>query len=410
MKKMLCVLGFLAAILPGAGAASLSFKSPEQFILPENQSVTNELWLLTAGADIRGTVEDDLIAVGSTLIVAGDLRRDLWALGNEVDFTGRAAGHTRLAGRTLEIQGAVGGNLLAIGQSVSVSAGSEVAGDALLLGEDIVVEGRMHGRTRLYAPRVTLSGIFDGTVHIQAEDIVVHPSAEIRGDLIYISSRDLILDQRVKLSGELIREEPLAALHKPTMTLSQIVSIQLLLFLAALLVALPFLAAFPGYAGCSVRWLRQSGWKCALTGFAAFGLFPMAIVILPFTLVGIPLSAVLLLVFLLLLYLSKFVVGLAVGGWILRRRGPLPFWRAMSTLGFGLVLLYVLINVPVLGLAVWLLTVWLGLGSLILAAASPLAPEAATPPPLPGPAADFPPRPPPIPPSTETRKPEDMKE
>jgi hypothetical protein len=155
-----------------------------------------------------------------------------------------------------------------------------------------------------------------------------------------------------------------------------------------------------------VQWLKQSGWKCALAGFAAFGLFPMAIIILPFTLVGIPLSAVLLLLFLLLLYISKFAVGLALGGWILRRRGPLTFWRAVSTLGFGLVLLYILVSLPVIGLAVWLLSLWLGLGSLILAAVTPPTPaEAAVPPPVPGPEG-FPRPPPPLPPSfPETKKP-----
>ncbi|MBU1694696.1 MAG: hypothetical protein KKC51_12125 [Verrucomicrobia bacterium] len=406
MRKYLGILVLLALSLRGAEATGLSFKSPEQFVLADDQAVTNELWLLTAAADIRGTVEDDLIAVGSTLIVAGDLRRDLWALGESVDFTGRSAGHVRIAGRTLEVRGTTSGNLLAIGQSVRLSAESEVSGDAVLLGEDVVVEGRVRGRTRIFAPRVTLSGKFDGTVHLNAQDIVVQPGTEIRGDLVYTSSRDLILDQRVVLSGELIREEPVAPVfQRPTMGLSQVVSIQVLLFSAALLVALPFLAAFPGYAGRSVQWLKHSGWKCALAGFAAFGLFPMAIIILPFTLIGIPLSAVLLLLFLLLLYISKLVVGLALGGWILRRRGPLTFWRAMSTLGFGLVLLYVLVSLPGIGLAVWLLCLWLGLGSLILAAVIPTPAATAEPPPLPGPEG-FPRPPPPLPPSfPETKKP-----
>lgn len=396
MKIFAGILGTVLAV--SAAAAPLSFQRPEAFILEEEQALTNELWLVTAAADIRGAIADDLFAVGGTLLVAGDLGRDVWALGKEVDFTGRAAGHARIAGSVLDIRGTADGNLIALGRSVSMTAGSAVNGDAVLAGEDVVVEGRIGGRAQIYAKRLTLSGRFENTVRVFAEDIVVHPGTEIRGDLEYTAPRDLILDQRVVLAGQLIRKEPL--IPTPSTSLREVISAQMLLFSAALLVAMPFLAVFPRYAGRSVRLLRGSAWKCALAGFAAFALFPMAILILPFTIVGLPLGVMLLLAFLLLLYLSKFIVALALGGWLLRRRGPAPFWRALSTLAFGLVLLYVLVSLPGIGLAAWLLTLCLGLGSLLLSVFLPAPEEPPAPPPLPSPGA-VPPAPPPLPPSME---------
>lgn len=396
MKRFAGILGAVLAL--SAAAAPLSFQRPEAFILEEEQALTNELWLVTAAADIRGAIADDLFAVGGTLLVAGDMGRDVWALGKEVDFTGRAAGHTRIAGSVLDIRGTADGNLIALGRSVSMTAGSAVNGDAVLAGEDVVVEGRIGGRAQIYAKRLTLSGRFENTVRVFAEDIVVHPGTEIRGDLEYTAPRDLILDQRVVLAGQLIRKEPL--IPTPSTSLREVISAQMLLFSAALLVAMPFLAVFPRYAGRSVRLLRGSAWKCALAGFAAFALFPMAILILPFTIVGLPLGVMLLLAFLLLLYLSKFIVALALGGWVLRRRGPATFWRALSTLAFGLVLLYVLVSLPGIGLAAWLLTLCLGLGSLLLSVFLPAPEEPPAPPPLPSPGA-VPPAPPPLPPSME---------
>ncbi|HOW97211.1 MAG TPA: hypothetical protein P5567_02090 [Kiritimatiellia bacterium] len=393
----------LLLLAASAGAAPLSFEAPEEpFVLDEEQALTNELWLVAPAADIRGAVQDDLFAVGGTLLVAGAMGRDVWALGNEVDLTGRAAGHARLLGRALDIRGSVAGNLIGLGGSVGLAADSEVGGDAVLVGEDVTVEGRIGGRAQIYAQRATLSGRFGGTVRLYANDIVVHPGTEIRGDLEYTSSRDLILDERVALTGQLIRKEAAApALRSTPASWSEALSIQLLLFSAALLVALPFLAVFPGYAGRAVRLLRQSGWKCALAGVAAFALFPMAALILPLTIVGIPLAVVLLLLFILLLYASKFILALAVGGWLLRRRGALSFGRAISTLAVGLALLYGLVNVPGMGLAIGLIILWLGLGSLVLAALAPPSDGAAEPPPLPEPAGG----PPPVPPFPGSKQP-----
>lgn len=393
----------LLLLAASAHAAPLSFQAPDDpFILAEDQALTNELWLVAPAADIRGGVQDDLFAVGGTLLVAGAMGRDVWALGSEVDLTGRAAGHARLLGRALDIRGSVGGNLIGLGGSVGLSADSEVGGDAVLAGEDVTVEGRIGGRAQIYAQRVTLSGRFGGTVRVVADDIVVHPGTEIRGDLEYTSPRDLILDERVALAGQLVRKEAaVPAIRSTRASWSEALAIQLLLFSAALLVALPFLAVFPGYAGRAVRLLRQSVWKCALAGVAAFALFPMAVVILPLTIIGIPLAIVLLLLFVLLLYASKFILALAVGGWILRRRGALSFGRAVSTLALGLAVLYALVSAPGLGLAIGLLILWLGLGSLVLAAVWPPSDEIAEPPPLPASAG----QPPPVPPFPENPQP-----
>lgn len=369
-------------------ADALDFKSPERYELSADQSLSNELWLVTTEANLAGTFEDDLFVAGNRLILAGLFRGDVWAAGSEVIFGGRAERHARLAGKAVTITGSVKGNLIAAGKTVQLESSSRVEGDAVLMAENLVADGELTGKARLYATRVTLGGRVGGDVILQADDIVVRPGTEIKGDLVYTSSRDLILDQRVALGGQLIREEPAeASVSWPRLSWRETASLQIAFFTAAMCVALPFLLAFSGYAGRSVRILRASVWKCLLTGVLAFGLLPMASVAAFFTIIGIPLSLLLAVWYALMLYTSKFIIALALGGHLLRRRGPQPFGRALGALLVGLATLYALTMVPLLGGAVSLMSLWLGLGAMILAL---FITDVPVPPPLPQPLDTFP--------------------
>lgn len=302
----------------------------------------------------------------------------------------------RLMGRAVEVDGPVEGNLTAAGTAVTLRPGTVVDGDALLAGENVVVQGEVGGDVRVYASTVTLNGGFDGDVRVAAEDIVVMPGTRIDGDLVYTTTKDLFLDPKVALGGQLVRkdvEAPELGVSPPSWRRSA--GLNVFFYVCALLVAVPFIALFPHYTGRAVRLVRQSVLKCALAGLVGLCLVPMAAVFALVTVVGMPLGILLLLAYTILLYLSKIVVALALGGMLLRRRGPQAFGRALTALSLGLLIIYALSAIPAAWFAVWFVVVLLGFGALLLAMPSSLAPEAALPP-----SASPPPVPPPQPPLT----------
>lgn len=388
MRTWLASLALL--VVTGATAPAIQFRTADAYVLQSDQTVTEELWLVTGTADIRGTAEDDVFAVGnafdaaSSTTLSGAFGNDVWAVANTVTVTGRVKEHGRLLANTVELGGRIGASLAAAGSSIRLAKASEVAGDAILFCENALLEGEVGGNLRLFAYSVTLSGKFAGNVRVVAEDIVVMPGTEIKGNLTYTSSKELFLDQNVALGGQLVRKEVTKPAEAPSYgpRLNEVVVTQAFLYLCALVVALPFVAIFAPFAGRAVRLIRQSSWKCALVGLAAFCLMPMLGVFALFTIIGIPLSVILLATYGLMIYLSKIVVALVVGGVLLRRRGPQPFSRVFTALSLGLILLYALAALPTVGLIVWFLTVLLGFGGMVLAVFAPLAPAAAEPPPL----------------------------
>ena len=390
MRRFLIVFLLLVS---SAIAPAIQIVNTDGFTLNPGQTITNECWVVAKAVEVNGTVKDDFLAVclGGPMLfgnarLRGDFHNDVWALGNSVEFTGAAAEHVRLfsAGEII-VGGKVGISAVAVGKAVTLTTNSVINGDALLVGRSVVVAGDVRGNLRVFAGAATLNGRIDGNVRIAAEDIVVMPGTKIGGDLVYTSPKDLFLDpENVELDGQLVRKELEAFQVKASPpTLSDIIVSQTYFYLCALVAGIPFVAIFPRFTGQAVRRVRQSAWKCALVGFIALCLIPMTSVFVMFTLIGIPLSLLLLLVYAILIYLSKIIVALGIGGMALRRHGPQPFSRVFAALSLGLIALYVVTALPWIGSITAFAVLLTGLGGMVFAIfSSQVAEDLPLPPPI----------------------------
>jgi len=366
-RRFLIAAGFL--LLACTCASAIRFERTETYRLPEGESQADELWLIADSADSAGVYEDDFFGlVGTTSTLSGVYRNDLWILGDEIVMSGDAEEHARFMGRVLRVSGTVGKSLAAAASSVSIHSEGVVKGDAVLFGENVLIEGEIGGGARIMAVSVTVTGRIHGNLRVVADDIVILPGAYIGGDVVYTSSRELVLDDKVTVGGQLRRKDVEATdVTQQRSSITQTFTLQAFLYLCAIVAALPFVGIFPQFTGTAVRKLRQSAWKCGLVGIAAFCLLPMIAFFAFITIIGIPLSLILMTVYLLFIYLSKVIVALVIGGIAMSRRGPQPFSRVFAALSMGLLLLYLLGALPYIGFMVWILTTLFGLGALVLA-------------------------------------------
>jgi len=250
----------------------------------------------------------------------------------------------------------------------------------------------MHGRTRIYGSQVTLSGTFDGDVTITASDINVMPGTHIAGNLYYLMNKDLILDSKVEIGGKLIKQEPVAVTQPTGLSLAAVL-LQVGLFFGAMLVGMAFISILPSVVAMSVHHLSESFWRCLVIGFATFCLVPMTAFFLLFTVIGLPLALVMLLAYIILVYLSKIIVGIYLGHLILRRKNSGPVSLLLPLLAMGLFVIYLGTSLPFpIDILIWFVSTFLGLGALVstildrrtpVMVAYPKKP-AEPPPPLPG--------------------------
>ena len=355
----------LALLLTCAGAvqaSALEIVNVRDYRLGTDETARVELVVVADDIQVRGTAEDDLFLISakplrgvpsflsgdrsasdtnaataarSTILLSGSAKNDVWAVGDDVSLTGTVGDHARMAAfDTLLVNGGIGRSLIACAGTVRLGDRADVSGDADLYGDELLISGRIGGRLKARGSKITLAGHVGGNARLEAEDIVVMPGAEIHGNLTYECPKELILDKDVKLDGRLIRAPAVAAPRARGLTEAG-VALQIALYLGALLVGMLFTILFPSAMIRSVQHVEQSHWKCLLAGYVAFCLIPIVAFFSLFTVVGIPLSVVLLLGYAVLLYVSKFVTAFVVGHLILRRRGRLRRVRSLSRSCWG---------------------------------------------------------------------------
>ena len=200
------VLLLLACLAPDL-APALEFLHVDRFALAAGQTCTGETWVSARTVDLQGACADDLLVAATTLSASGTLNRDWWAAATDtVTFSGRVGGRARLAAlQMLALDGVFENSLLAAANTVRLGTGCVVRGDAALAGESVISQGEVGGNLSVTAVRATVGGVVRGSVRLIGNDLVVMPGTEIRGDLLYTSSRELFLDGSVRLGGQIRR-------------------------------------------------------------------------------------------------------------------------------------------------------------------------------------------------------------
>lgn len=366
MKRTAAIVLAFAAAVTARGAA-LDVTSGNRIELHADEAYARPVLLWGVDVRLAGQAMDDLFVAAQTLEIAGRAAGDVWALADQIVFSGTAADHVRLAGTTVRISGTLERGLLAIGQTVKIASDAEVRGPATIRASDVILEGAVRGPVRIVARDVTLAGTIGGEARITADDIVALPRARIEGALAYTSPREFFPDPRATLGGPLVRI-PAAETQS---------ALPLIFFVGALLAGIPFVLIFPRFAGAGVRAIRETFATSLLIGLVAVGVLPAAILFGSITVVGLPLALVAAAAGATLLYLGQFPAALALGGWLLRRRGPQSAGIALAALAAGLSALHLLAAIPVAGPIVSLAARLAGFGALLRT----LTARRATPPP-----------------------------
>ncbi len=373
---------FLLLLAPVCRAQT---NSADKYVLGPTNVLGEELYAFVQAADIAGTITDDAVIFAATdAKISGTISNDLWmAAANTIEISGRVGDHARVAARSVEISGTFRRGLAAAGQTVALATNSVVGEDACLAGVSVTMEGRVGSNALIRAVNATIGGHIHGAVHVNAQDIAVLPNTKIDGDFVYTSPKELFLDKSVVLGGRLTRQT--AAVVSPGEIIAAQLAGTFMMAVAAFLTGVVFLSLLPRFVGNSVRLLRHSPWRCAVTGALASVLVVVSASLSAPTIVGLPLSFSLLGGMLLFVYLGNIIVALAIGSTVLRQHGPQAFLGVLMTFVLGLVVLYMLKSLPYLGAVIGLFGWFAGAGALILnmLAGQRMMP-AQEPPPIPG--------------------------
>ena len=358
-------LFFIAlACLFSISAHATQFLATNAYTVVEDQTILDEVWVVADTVQADGSFGNDLFAAsGGDLSLKGTYEGNLWgAAGTTATLDGEGRRNVRLAGQTLRINGKIAGNLMAMGNTVIIGTDASIGGNARLIGSSVVVEGTVMGNVSINSARtVTLGGRIEGDVKVVSAEINLSPSARIDGNLGYTSSQELIPADGV-VGGKLERVTP----QPPPLLSMERAKAHALWFFAAFLVGVPFITLFPMTTAMASLLARKSPMKCLAVGFVASFLLPVFGMMSISSIIGLPLGALIMASWGILVYVSRIIMGLMIGTLILRS-GNASIGRVLMSMSSGLAIIYLATLIPSIGLPVQLTVVWMGMGSLLLA-------------------------------------------
>lgn len=197
----------------------------EVYVLPEGETIEDDLVIFAREVTIDGTVEGDLVAFGQVIIVNGVVAEDVIAAGAEVQINGAVQDDVRAAGAAVHINGLVGDDVFVAGGSfvpvlgaIPVQAGDRTVISGLRTGPTASIGGTgyfagglgtLEGvfREDLFAAigQLTFNAEVEGNARLYAESLTFGASANVAGDLRYAASTET---GTARAGGVIVREEP----------------------------------------------------------------------------------------------------------------------------------------------------------------------------------------------------------
>lgn len=324
------------------------------------------------------TVKDDLAAVGRRIDAAGKTVGNIFLLGAWVNLSGTSSRSSFVAGRTIMVSNSTGDDLMAAGADVDISgkvannagiAGGQVTWatparvgrDLHIAGGSILVQGDVGRNLTVAGGDVSIDGKIGGNAVIRATSLTVGPDAVIKGNLTYDGENRPSIRPGAKIMGKTVYHH-LSMARTHTSGAWNFAGWLLSLF-AALLVGLIVTAIAPRSADETADKVLMMPIHSVLIGFIVLVMVPIASIVLMLTVIGIPLGLITLIAYLISLYVGPIFVGLAIGRSIFRGQHR-PNGRLYLDLIVGLVILWLLCALPVIGGLIKFLSILLGLGSL----------------------------------------------
>jgi hypothetical protein len=246
-----------------------------------------------------------------------------------------------------------------------------LTGNMLLIANSVDLQGDVTGKVRIVAATVKVAGHVPGRLYIIADHIEVQPTAVIDGRLKYIASSLKQADQAI-VDGKL-QPWPDQRINSRLHTLAQ--GFPWVLYTCLVLLGLISILSMQRFSSRLVIKVKQRPWMSLITGVALVFLTPWVILTAILSIVGIPLSILLLGFYVLSLSLAyvyaAWLIGRSMLSIFIKQQGTHGFFTQLIALILGLFLLYLIGMLPILGKLVKFVALFIGLGGIALTLMSP---------------------------------------
>jgi len=381
-RKLLSAFSLFALLALTVVTPAYAFegRSGNDVVIQQNEVINDDLYVSAQTFTLNGTVKGDVVVGAQTVIINGTVDGDVIAAAQTVVINGTVSDNVRIAGAALQIgnKAQVGSDVIAAGGSLEIQQGSQIGRDVVVGSGQVLMAGDVTRNVWAGTGGLDLRGSVGGDVHAYVNvdensktsppmqmymgqspimippvqpGLTVEDNAKVGGDLQYTGTVDVPIPTAV-VAGKVSRVAPQVNNQKVaaprvitpaekvlTWVLGLLRSMVTLILIGLLLIWL-----FPKFMQALPEKLKTQPWPSLGWGAIAWSAFFFALlaILLVMILGGIvfglltlgglsgtiiwlgifSLFGLTVLFILVTSFLTKVVVGDAIGKWLLKQTNP----------------------------------------------------------------------------------------
>jgi predicted anti-sigma-YlaC factor YlaD len=360
---LLSVIALLTVFSSSSFAMDVRRGGNQPVTVPPGETVDDTLVAFGTSVDVDGTVNGDVIAFARRVNIRGTVKGSVISFGQQVEVEGTVEGSVVGMAQAIRASGQIAKNLYAFGQEIMMGTKGRVAGNLAAFSAVSNIDGNIGRDLMAFGGSTDIHGEIARNVFAWSRVLSVLAPAHIGGNLTaHVRQRENVhVDTGAKVDGKTDIE---VAVPPPSRysTLSFYIW-QIIWVCAAFLTGMVAFWLFPALARVN---LDTGNALLIATGLGFLGVIvpPIAAIISSITLIGLPLGLITLVAWVVAGYLAKIIIAVFLGRSLLAGRDaqapPLPVMLLA-----GLVPIFVAINLPFVGGLINFLLVLLGLGALL---------------------------------------------
>ncbi len=354
-----------------SSAMAAEFRADKKWgnITLDKEEKVKNLYTVGNMISIDGDIEKSLYAGGNVITVNGNVEGNIFVGGNTMVIRGNVGDSVHAGGSNILIEGKIEEDLFLGGGNITISKSASVGGDLIIGGGTVDIEGPVAGNVLLGGGQIIINSKIGGQVKVKVDELRLGPQAEIAKNLVYSSLKEASIDEGARILGEVdfkkIEVKKLSVFKSRGMLFGILTLGFLIKILMGIAVGLVLVYIFRNMTERAIKESLAHFWANLGRGFAALILTPVAAIIILITVIGAWLAGLIGLAYILMVFLSLALAGIAFGSWLIKvvkkRDKYLVNWQAVV---LGVIVLGIVVLIPFVGWLVGLIFVLISLGAL----------------------------------------------
>ena len=182
----------------------------EIVIIPEGDTIPDDLYAAGSRVVVEGTIEGDLIAFAAEeVVISGQVTGSVVAVAPTVTVGGEVGGSVRFTANRLAISGSVGRDLVGAALRAELTTESTIEGDVLVWAIRMAAAGSIGTDLEGTQRTLELAGSVGGDVDVNVNSLIATGPLEVTGDLGYRSPSEAEGLGQATVGGVVAHKTPL---------------------------------------------------------------------------------------------------------------------------------------------------------------------------------------------------------